>query len=49
MHAGKQQDIHVQYNLLISLLRGKKGHCSTISLKFSVQVESSMITADRHD
>lgn len=49
MHAGKQKDIHVKYNLLIILLRGKKGHCSTVSLKFSVRVESPMITADRHE
>lgn len=49
MYAGKQKDIHIKYNLLISLLSDKKGHCSTVSLKFSVQVESPTITADRHD
>lgn len=49
MHAGKQKDIHVKCNLLISLLRGKKGHCSTVSLQFPVQVESPMITADWPD
>lgn len=49
MHAGKQKDVHVKYNLLISLLRGKKGHCSTVSLKLPVQVESPMIIADRPD
>lgn len=49
MHAGKQKDIHVKYNLQISLLSDKKGHCSTVSLKFLVQVESPMITADSPD
>lgn len=49
MHAGKQKDIHVKCNLLISLLRSKKGHCSTVSLQFPVQVESPMITADWPD
>lgn len=47
MHEGKQKDFHVKYNLQISLLRGKKGHCSIVSLKPSVQVESPMIMADR--
>lgn len=49
MHAEKQKDIHVKCNLLTSLLRGKKGHCSTVSLQFPVQVESPMTTADRPD
>lgn len=46
MHAGQEKDIHVKYNFLMSLLRGKKGHCFIVSLKFSVQAASPMITAD---